>query len=105
MEDPSDKDVIIIVNDYEADGTDISWLWDVDFDRLADAHVRSIRTCGLRRLDIQLRMKYVDIPAEAVEDMREVIADRIEHGCGNLYILANYTALIPARNILLEMQK
>ena len=33
MEDPSDKDLIIVINDNAQDGTDISWLWDVDFER------------------------------------------------------------------------
>ena len=36
MEDKRDKDIIIVINDNAQDGTDISWLWDVDFDRFAD---------------------------------------------------------------------
>ena len=32
MQDETDKDIIIVINDNAQDGTDISWLWDVDFD-------------------------------------------------------------------------
>lgn len=54
MEDKRDKDIIIVINDNAQDGTDISWLWDVDFDRFADPSIHSItvsrhplpRICG-----------------------------------------------------------
>lgn len=36
MQDESMKDVIIVINDNAQDGTDISWLWDVDFDRFKE---------------------------------------------------------------------
>lgn len=38
MTDTSPKDIIILINDNSQDGTDISWLWDVDFDRLKDTN-------------------------------------------------------------------
>ena len=41
MEDDSPKDLIILINDNDQDGIDVSWLWDVDFDRLGDPSIRS----------------------------------------------------------------
>ena len=48
LQDRSPKDLIIVINDNAQDGRDVSWLWDVDFDRLADDTIRSITVSGLR---------------------------------------------------------
>lgn len=104
MEDQREKDLIIVINDNAQDGTDISWLWDVDFDRFADPQVRSITVSGIRCQDMRLRMKYVDIHSELIADVETAIRKRIEDGCGNLYVLVNYTALFSTRNILAGMK-
>ena len=62
MTDQTPKDIIILINDNSQDGTDVSWLWDVDFDLLGDASIHSITVSGIRCQDMRLRMKYVDIP-------------------------------------------
>lgn len=105
MEDQRDKDIVIVINDNAQDGTDISWLWDVDFDRFAEKSIRSITVSGIRCFDMQLRMKYVDIEAEAIAGVRNAIEARLADGCKNLYVLVNYTALFTTRNMLAEMQK
>lgn len=105
MEDEKLKDVIIVINDNAQDGTDISWLWDVDFDRFEEESIRSITVSGIRCQDMRLRMKYVDIKSELIADVKSAIEARIKDGCKNLYILVNYTALFSTRNILVEMQK
>lgn len=105
MEDKSEKDIIIAINDNAADGTDVSWLWDVDFDQMGDPSIQSITTCGIRYLDMQLRLKYVDIEARAVEDIKKAIEEKVAAGSKNLYVLVNYTALFSTRKILVEMQK
>lgn len=104
MEDPKEKDLIIVINDNAQDGTDISWLWDVDFDRFADPSIRSITVSGIRCQDMRLRMKYVDISSELVADVQTAIEKRIADGCGNLYVLVNYTALFSTRKILADLQ-
>lgn len=77
MTDTSPKDIIILINDNSQDGTDVSWLWDVDFDRLKDADAASITVCGLRCQDMRLRLKYVDIPSDLEPDIEKAItADR-----------------------------
>ena len=49
-------------------------------------------------------MKYVDIPSELIADVKSAIEARVKDGCGNLYVLVNYTALFSTRNILVGMQ-
>ncbi|MCD8014618.1 MAG: MurT ligase domain-containing protein [Lachnospiraceae bacterium] len=142
MEDKKEKDIIIVINDNAQDGTDISWLWDVDFDRFGkkktkndygaenqkqnqnergqrseknqkqlsdDAGktgegIHSITVSGIRCQDMRLRMKYVDIPCEMIPDVKTAIEARLADGCGNLYVLVNYTALFSTRNILAGMK-
>ncbi|WP_283681164.1 Mur ligase family protein [Parablautia sp. Marseille-Q6255] len=105
MEDEKEKDIIIVINDNAQDGTDISWLWDVDFDRFSDPSIRSVTVSGIRCEDMRLRMKYVDIESELIADVKSAIEARIGDGCKNLYVLVNYTALFSTRNLLAEMQK
>ena len=105
MQDDSMKDVIIVINDNAQDGTDVSWLWDVDFDRFKGANVNSITVSGIRCQDMRLRMKYVDIPSMLEADVEKAIRERVEDGCGNLYVLVNYTALFSTRNVLKKMEE
>jgi len=104
MQDESMKDVIIVINDNAQDGTDISWLWDVDFDRFKGANINSITVSGIRCQDMRLRMKYVDITSMLEADVEKAIRERVENGCGNLYVLVNYTALFSTRNVLKKME-
>jgi UDP-N-acetylmuramyl tripeptide synthase len=93
-----------VINDNAQDGTDISWLWDVDFDRFKGANINSITVSGIRCQDMRLRMKYVDITSMLEADVEKAIRERVENGCGNLYVLVNYTALFSTRNVLKKME-
>ena len=104
MEDDSPKDLIILINDNDQDGIDVSWLWDVDFDRLGDPSIRSITVSGIRCQDMRLRLKYVDIPSILEPDIETAVWKRIADGTGNLYVLVNYTALYSTHNILKRME-
>ena len=104
MTDTSPKDIIILINDNSQDGTDVSWLWDVDFDRLKDADAASITVCGLRCQDMRLRLKYVDIPSDLEPDIEKAITAKIQNGTKNLYVLVNYTGLYSTHNILKKME-
>lgn len=104
MQDESLKDVIIVINDNAQDGTDISWLWDVDFDRLKHANVNAIVVSGIRCQDMRLRLKYTDMTSMLEADVEKAICERIENGCGNLYVLVNYTALFSTRVVLKKLE-
>ena len=113
LEDRTPKDLIIVINDNAQDGRDISWLWDVDFERLADETVHSVTVGGTRALDMRLRLKYEGIAAEtaAVKDrtddpqaaLEAAIRRKLDGGCGNLYVLVNYTALYAAHEFLRKL--
>ena len=105
MQDPSEKDIIIVINDNAQDGIDVSWLWDVDFDRFKEDNIHSITVSGIRCQDMRLRMKYVNISSLLEADIETAIRSRIKDGCGNLYVLVNYTALFGTRNILKRLEE
>ncbi len=105
MEDKTPKDIIILINDNDQDGTDVSWLWDVDFDRFQSDNINSIVVSGIRCQDMRLRLKYVDIPANLEQDVEKAIRERIANGCKNLYVLVNYTGLYSTHNILKRMEE
>ena len=77
MQDEAPKDIIIVINDNAQDGTDISWLWDVDFDRFKNDSISSITVSGIRCQDMRLRMKYVDIPTVLEADVEKAVRGRI----------------------------
>ena len=100
LEDKAPKNLIIVINDNDQDGTDISWLWDVDFDKLTDDSVRSITVSGIRALDLVLRFKYVGIPVKVEESSKSVLESGLEEGSDPLYVLVNYTALFAIHQML-----
>lgn len=105
LKDPNPKDIIIQINDTYQDGEDVSWLWDVDFQYLADANVSTILTNGTRRHDMGLRLKYEDIPCGSTTDLKQSVEDLTKNGTKNLYIIVNYSGLYRTNHLLNEMQK
>ena len=92
--DPEAKAVAFFINDKEADGHDISWLWDVDFQELSAIDGLFVFAGGIRRNDLQVRLKYAGVNAPLVEGAYDFLA---KAGAavpnGNYYLFANYTAL------------
>ena len=74
-------------------------------DRMRDESIRSVTVSGIRALDMQLRLKYVEIPSQVSENTEEAIARKLEDGCGNLYVLVNYTALFAAHRYLKKKEE
>lgn len=104
MQDETLKDIVIVINDNAQDGTDVSWLWDVDFDRFRGANVNSITVSGIRCYDMGLRLKYVDIASMCEPNVERAVCERVENGCKNLYVLVNYTALYSTRDTLKRLE-
>ena len=80
LRDPNPKDIIIQINDTYQDGEDVSWLWDVDFQYLAESNARKIITAGTRKYDMALRLKYEDVSCESTDDMRASVLECVEQG-------------------------
>lgn len=100
------KDVIIAINDLVNDGHDVSWLWDVDFDKIADENLNTLTTTGIRLWDISLRFKYADVKVTRMtHDMREAVSEALKTDSEVVYALVNYTALFPTEGILNDMLK
>ncbi|AEG60106.1 MurT ligase domain-containing protein [Desulforamulus ruminis] len=102
------KNVFMAVNDNDADGRDISWLWDVDFEHLAlhQDRIAQFVCSGLRGAEMALRLKYAGVALEkitVVESMEEAIRRTLEGSGGLSYLFSTYTALWPAQKILLEL--
>ena len=101
-QDAGDKVVAFFVNDKEGDGRDVSWLWDIDFEELADDPAKlTVFAGGLRANDMQVRLKYAGIESQVVADAEDLLA-RIAGlpSEENAYLIANYTALPPVHAVL-----
>ena len=106
MLDKRKKDVIIAINALENDGQDVSWLWDVDFDRLSDETLNTLTTTGMRVYDISLRFKYAGVNIDLITDnMREAIERALKTDAEVCYVLVNYSALFSTQNIMLDIKK
>lgn len=86
----------LFLNDNDADGHDVSWIWDIDLERLSDvSDLRFVCMGGTRREDMAVRVKYAELGAPIV------LVDDIEDALGylpageRLHVIANYTAFPP----------
>jgi UDP-N-acetylmuramyl tripeptide synthase len=95
-------DLWLALNDRIADGRDVSWIWDADFELLA-GHVRRATCSGTRAEEMALRLKYAGIDAEIAVD-RDLGAslDAAVAGAASerVYALPTYTALLDLRDEL-----
>lgn len=94
------SNILIIINDNYADGRDVSWLWDTNFEILQGAN-KKIITSGTRAYDMAVRLKYAGINNIKViqnidEALRYVSAEGSDKS--NITILPTYTALLHINN-------
>lgn len=98
-------DVLAILNDRTADGRDVSWAWDADFEMLA-TRVRRVTCAGTRAAEVAVRLKYAGVPQErlrVVAALPRALDDASADGRqGPLYVLPTYTALLELRQELAE---
>ena len=125
-----EHDLLGVLNDKTADGHDVSWIWDADFELLA-GRVRVVRCAGTRAPELALRLKYAGIDPgriEVIDDLSEALeraaGDRPQndadgshdgigpsfdegaagdgHGTPTLYVLPTYTAMLALRELLVR---
>lgn len=103
-EDDSEKELLFVLNDNLADGRDVSWIWDINFDNLNN--VTRIVTSGQRAYDIAIRIKTAGYDISKIEPYLN-----LEDAVKNLYktdtkkyVIANYTALQPTRKEIFNIQ-
>lgn len=84
------------LNDAEADGRDVSWIWDVDFECLAEAAGIRAFVGGSRANDLQVRLKYAGIDASIANGIEEALAAVADETADDVFFaVANYTAFPP----------
>jgi UDP-N-acetylmuramyl tripeptide synthase len=97
---------VIALNDAIADGRDVSWIWDVDFEPLIPGLERLIVT-GERAAELALRFKYGGLDPEAI-DLLPSLERALDRGLeltpagGELILLPTYTAMLALRKIIAE---
>jgi UDP-N-acetylmuramyl tripeptide synthase len=96
-------DLWLALNDGIADGRDVSWIWDADFEVLA-GRVRRATCSGSRAEEMALRLKYAGLEQRSIVVDRD-IGDSLDAAVrdaasGQLYALPTYTALLDLRDLL-----
>ncbi|MEH2463143.1 Mur ligase family protein [Nostoc sp.] len=103
----TDKTTLLVLNDRTPDGTDVSWIWDVDTEKLVERG-GTLVVSGDRVYDLALRLRYSQKSPESKlnliveEDLRQAIATALEHTPENetLHILPTYSAMLEVREVL-----
>jgi UDP-N-acetylmuramyl tripeptide synthase len=102
-----DKTTLLVLNDRTPDGTDVSWIWDVDTEKLVERG-GTLVVSGDRLYDMALRLRYSEKTPDShfnlivEEDLRQAIATALEHTPENetLHILPTYSAMLEVREVL-----
>ncbi|HEY7270550.1 MAG TPA: MurT ligase domain-containing protein, partial [Dehalococcoidia bacterium] len=102
--DPERKTVLFILNDRIADGRDISWIWDADFELGAGRFQHTV-CAGTRAEEMALRLKYADWDEATLEiepDTSRALSIALERTApgGCLTVVPTYTAMLEARGFL-----
>ncbi len=107
-----EHDLLGVLNDRTADGHDVSWIWDADFELIA-GRVRRAVCSGTRAPELALRLKYAGVPPSRIEVVGELAraldtaaagATDAAGGTGlpPLYVLPTYTAMLALRELLVR---
>ena len=103
IRDAKAKNLFIILNDRIPDGTDVSWIWDIDFEILLDPKT-NITISGDRTYDMALRLKYADVNKnyKADNNLKTAVDSALSSTQNNetLYILPTYSAMLEVRKLL-----
>ncbi|HTU77209.1 MAG TPA: MurT ligase domain-containing protein [Solirubrobacteraceae bacterium] len=106
---PGEHDLLGVLNDHIADGRDVSWIWDADFELLA-GRVRRATCAGTRAADLATRLKYAGVDPARIH-VHEQLADALDAASADrpagsngaappLFALPTYTAMLALRELL-----
>ncbi len=100
------RNLLIVLNDRIPDGTDVSWIWDIDFDNYLSEDL-NLTVSGDRAFDLALRLKYSEFKISnskfrIEENLKKAIDYSLEKTDKNntLYILPTYSAMLETRKVL-----
>jgi UDP-N-acetylmuramyl tripeptide synthase len=106
---PGEHDILGVLNDKTADGHDVSWIWDADFELLA-GRMRRATCSGTRAAELALRLKYAGIDPgriAVVDDVERALVGAVGSGLDGggeppLYVLPTYTGMLALREYLVR---
>ncbi len=104
---PGEHDILGVLNDQIADGRDVSWIWDADFELLA-GRIRRFTCAGSRAADLATRMKYAGVDPALIHvenDLPAALESATRDqppGGAPLYALPTYTAMLALRELLVD---
>ena len=108
VEDPRIGAVVVAVSDQIADGRDISWIWDADFERLGEARLPVVPS-GRRAADVAVRMRYAGVEPVAAEAEPRAALRAAARAAGDvgrgIAVLATYTAMLDVRRALARSRR
>jgi UDP-N-acetylmuramyl tripeptide synthase len=105
---PGEHDLLGVLNDHIADGHDVSWIWDADFELLA-GRIRRATCSGTRAADLATRLKYAGVDPARIhvqEDLALALSEAAadvsagSESASPLYALPTYTAMLALRELL-----
>jgi len=92
-----------ILNDNYADGRDVSWIWDVAFEKFTSLDISSVMVAGIRQSDMGVRLKIAGLNTNKFllcQHYEELLSQIINCDSQVVYVLATYTAMISFRKHL-----
>jgi len=95
--------ISVLLNDNYADGTDVSWIWDVDFEKMNSLEIEDIIIGGTRLYDMAVRLKTAGFSPDKFilcEDDASLIDGLVNSSNSTTYILTTYTAMLHLRKLL-----
>lgn len=103
----SNDRILLVLNDNLADGTDVSWIWDGQFEILnVKGKKLKIICSGTRAEDMALRLKYAGLDTDYITletNLKKALLEGLENLRGRLFILPTYTALLGLQKLLAKM--
>ncbi|OOM13501.1 Mur ligase family protein [Clostridium saccharobutylicum] len=94
---------VFMLNDNYADGRDVSWIWDVDFEKISTLKIEDVFVSGMRMYDMAVRLKVAGLNVDKfiLEEDYEQLTNKVKQSKSKkIYILATYTAMINYRKYL-----
>ncbi len=95
--------LIVLLNDNYADGRDVSWIWDGQFEKLGEMDIKSVKVGGIRRKEMKFRLQVANFNEDEImtlDEISDVIPAIKEAPTKYVHILATYTAMLQLRKEL-----
>lgn len=96
-------DIAFLLNDNYADGTDVSWIWDVNFEKINSLNLNKVLISGIRLYDMAIRLKVAGLDSSnfnICDNYEDLLINIINSEEKEIYVLATYTAMLSFRKFL-----